>query len=107
MDSTKMKIQHHYDPDADVLYISLADDEPTYTESIDDTLYLELGWFSGVPKGFRIISPMAKHVSINIGFIIKQLKQVVEGRRKELKEEEVLFGNMIKQQLPEMLQTQT
>ncbi len=56
----KLKIQHHYDSDADILYISLADDEPTYTESVDDILYLEVGCFSGILKGFRIMSPMAR-----------------------------------------------
>jgi uncharacterized protein YuzE len=109
MANGELKIEHHYDPEADILYISLADDEPTYTESIDDILYLEMGWFSGIPKGFRIMSAMAKRININITstFIIKHLKQVVEDRRKELKQEEVVFGNMIKQQLPEMLQAQS
>ncbi|MBN1796712.1 MAG: DUF2283 domain-containing protein [Sedimentisphaerales bacterium] len=102
----KLKIEHHYDSEEDVLYISFADDEPTYTESIDDLLYIELGWFSGVPKGFRIMSPRANNIDI-IGFVVKQLKQVVEHRRKELKQEEELFGSMLKQKLPEMLAAQT
>jgi hypothetical protein len=108
MANGEIKIEHHYDPEADILYISLADDEPTYTESIDDLLYLEMGCFSGVPKGFRIMSPMARRLNINLtALIIKHWKQVVEHRCKELKQEETIFGNMIKQQLPEMLQAQT
>lgn len=107
MANGEMKIEHHYDSDADILYISLADDEPTYTESVDDVLYLELGCFSGIPKGFRIMSPMARKLEIDlIAFIVKQLKQVVNHRRKELKREEDVVGEMLVRQLPKMLQHQ-
>lgn len=108
MANAELKIQHHYDSDTDILYISLADDEPTYTESVDDILYLEVGCFSGIPKGFRIMSPMARKLEIDITtFIVKKLKQVVEHRRKELKQEEDIVGEMLVRQLPKVLQYQT
>lgn len=53
--SEKTRATHHYDEEADVLYINLSDDEPTYVDNIDDTLLLEIGWFSGLLKGFRIL----------------------------------------------------
>jgi len=108
MANGELKIQHHYDSETDILYISFVDDEPTYTESVDDILYLELGCFSGIPKGFRIMSPKARKLKkIDITTIVKHLKQVVEHRRKELKEEEHIFGEILEQQLPKMLQYQT
>ena len=106
MANGELKIQHHYDSDADILYISFADDEPTYTESVDDILYLEVGCFSGIPKGFRIMSPMARKLEIDITTIVKHLRQVVEHRREELKQEEDIFGEMLAQQLPKMFQYQ-
>ena len=50
----KMKAHHRYDKEADDLYISFGDDEPTYVENIDDMTMLEIGWFSGLPKGLRL-----------------------------------------------------
>lgn len=50
-----IKPTYHYDSETDILYISFADDEPTYTENVDDILCLETGWFSGIIKGVRIL----------------------------------------------------
>ena len=95
----RSKIEHHYDPIADVLYVNLLtnDDEPTYTESIDDLLYIEMGWFSNMPKGFRIMSPKANNAQVIINVIEKQYKKVIEHRRKELKHEENDFSDAMKQ----------
>ncbi len=105
MANERLKINHHYDSEEDVLYISLSDDEPTFTESIDDVLYIELGCFSGIPKGFRILSPKRNQVNFIIGLLVKQLKGYVESRRKELEQEEEIFGDAIKEQLPDLLLT--
>lgn len=101
----ELKINHHYDLEEDVLYLSLADDEPTFAENVDDILYVEIGCFSGIPKGFRIMSPKKNQMSEIIGFLVEQLKDVIENRRKELEEEETVLGEAIKKQLPDLLLT--
>lgn len=53
-------ITHHYDEDADVLYIDFGSDEPCYTENLDDLVMIEIGWFSKIMHGIRIIGPKEK-----------------------------------------------
>lgn len=50
-------ITHHYDEEADVLYIDFGSDEPCYTENLDDLVMIELGWFSKKMHGIRIVGP--------------------------------------------------
>lgn len=102
------RIRHHYDKEADVLYVSFADDEPAYTKSIEDFLLLDIGWFSGLPKGFRILSPRAHNIKqINVvDLVTKQIKHVMKDRLKALKKEESEFDHIIRQELPELLATE-
>jgi hypothetical protein len=58
MANNRMSITHSYDEHADMLYVRFGkDQEPTFLENVDDVLLLEVGWFSGLPKGFRILGP--------------------------------------------------
>ena len=103
----KMKISHHYDEQADVLYVSFADDEPTYTEDIDGVLMIEIGWFSRLPKGFRILGPKYHNIkSVEMGVLIrrakKQLRNLMEKRRKAIEQQEPIVFNLC-DKLPEMV----
>jgi len=44
-----------YDEFGDVLYVTFGTGEPSYCEEIDDFFLLELGIFSNLPTGFRLI----------------------------------------------------
>lgn len=97
-------IEHHYDKEADVLYVSFADDEPAYTKNLDDIVLLEIGCFSGFPKGFRVLSPRTCNVDI-VHFIMKQIHGVVKNRLKTLKKAESMVNGHLKEELPELLTT--
>ncbi len=74
MAEDQVRFTHHYDQDADVLYISLGIDEPAYTENIDDMLMIDIGWFSGLPRGFRILGPKYhKLKALNLNMIVQQV----------------------------------
>ena len=49
-----MNPKSHYDRDTDIFYVSFSD-EPSYAENIDDMLFIEIGWLSGLPTGFWIM----------------------------------------------------
>ena len=103
----KIKVSHHYDKQADVLYVTFADDEPTYTEDIDGILMLDIGWFSRLPKGFRILGPKYHNVkSINMNVFVKRVKKQVrnlmEQRRKAIEQQEPVLFNLC-DKLPEMV----
>lgn len=50
----------NYDPETDTMYVSFGTGEPSYAEELDDVLVLEMGVFSRLPTGFRIIN-FSKH----------------------------------------------
>ena len=98
MATKKMSVRHHYDKESDVLYVHFGEKEPTYVENIDDFLLLEIGWFSGLPRGFRIIGPKYHNVSsVKLTMVIKQIqkqvRQLMEQRRRAIKEQEPVFVN--------------
>jgi hypothetical protein len=109
MANNKINIKHNYDKDADVLYVNFGvDQEPTFIENVDDFLLIEIGWFSKLPKGFRILGPKYHNLkSLNVSIvrqIKKQVRQLMEERRKAIKEQEPLFTSFC-EALPNILTT--
>lgn len=94
----KIALTHTYDKESDVLYITFGDEEPTYVENIDDMLLLEIGWFSGLPKGLRVIGVKSNNIAAIGGIIVKrfttQAKNLMEKRRKLIKQQEPAVVNM-------------
>ena len=108
MGNRRFKVDHHYDKEADVLYITFGSDEPAYTENVDDFLMLDIGWFSGLPQGFRIIGPKSHDLQgIKFKAIIKKAEKrfhtVMENRRKEIKEQEPIFNKILQKEMPNIL----
>lgn len=108
MAKKKINIKHHYDEESDVLYVRFGDEEPTQVENIDDFLLLEIGWFSGLPKGFRIIGLKYHNItSLKMTMVMKrvqkQARELMESRRKLIKEQEPLFTDFCST-LPQILE---
>lgn len=98
MASKKIKITHSYDKESDVLYVRFgSDEEPAFVENLDDFLLLEIGWFSGLPKGFRILGPKYHKIESISTTIVKRVKkevrELMEGRRRAIKEQEPVFAD--------------
>lgn len=107
MANNRVNIKHSYDKDADVFYIRFgADQEPTFVENFDDFLLLEIGWFSKLPKGFRILGPKYHNITPIRTTIVKQIKkrlrQLMEERRRAIKEQEPVFASFC-ETLPNIL----
>ena len=86
-----------YDKEADVLYVSFGIDEPSYCESLNSFVLLELGAFTRQPTGFRVIQPRKrdiKKMTVKVGKIIQRRIKTVE---KELQDREEVVKNAIKQ----------
>lgn len=47
----------HYDNLADVLYIDLDTEEPSNSKHLNDSVILDIGIFSNLPTGVRILCP--------------------------------------------------
>ena len=100
----KLNITHHYDADADVLYIDFGFDEPCFTEDLDGFLMIDVGWFSKLPRGAKIISPKAKKitsVSMIVSRVEKSCRQLIKQRKKQLQTTEADLGNILGAELNE------
>ena len=69
------------------MYITLGN-EPSYTENMDDMLMLDIGCFSGLPQGFRILGLKyhqlkAFSLSMMVKRIEKRVTDLAEKKRKE------------------------
>ena len=100
MGNSEIQVSHHYDKEADVLYFTFGGNEPCYTENIDDFLMVEIGWFSRLPQGFRVVGPKARNLhSIRFAAVIKkaerQFLNIMKERKKEIEEQEPLFSECL------------
>ncbi len=83
MAKRQLKVNQHYDDEANVLYIAFGSDEPTYTENIDDIFMLEIGWFSRLPQGIRVVLPQGKKLkTVEMTLVINQMKKKVRNLMK-------------------------
>ena len=101
-----IKSESHYDKVADVFYVSFGDEEPTYVENIDDIMLIEIGCFSGLPKGFRVLGFRENQVVVGMGVIIRELKshvhQLMKSQRQAILDQEPILTNFCKTTLPKV-----
>lgn len=70
-----MDVYQHQDNVGDVLYIEVVDppeilQEPTYCESINDIIYIEVGSFSKTLKGMRVMSPDKNRMHVKLAYMM-------------------------------------
>ena len=51
----KLEVDEVYDPEDDIMYVSFKTGEPSYCIELDDLIMIEVGEFSRMPTGFRIL----------------------------------------------------
>jgi hypothetical protein len=51
-----------YDRENDVYYVSFGTGEPSYCVEVDDVLVVEVGLFSSLPTGYRILNKSKIHL---------------------------------------------
>ena len=67
-----------YNEEDDVYYVTFKTAEPSYCHEIDDVLALELGLFTNLPTGFRILNFKKNQISfIEIGRLYKKVKETM------------------------------
>jgi hypothetical protein len=82
--SMNIDFTEYYDADNDIYYVSFKIGEPSYVVEVDDILLLEVGIFTSLPTGFRIMN-FKKHkineVFIHVKEILKQQVLSIEKDR--------------------------
>ena len=83
-----IEVSEQYDKEGDVYYVTLKTGEPSVAVEHDDVLVMEMGIFTKMPTGFRILN-YTKHKSDTrayLGIFIKQCKEL--GLRKNRQTEQ-------------------
>ncbi len=81
----------HYDEIADVLYIELDTEEPSNNFHLDDHTVLEVGIFSNLPTGLKLLCPLEMGIK-SVKLEIKKIKSA----RPQFKELQPEFTNRLK-----------
>jgi hypothetical protein len=70
-----------YDQENDVYYVSFKTGEPSYCVEVDDVLLIEVGLFTNLPTGFRILNfNKSKVHAVGIGVLQKKIKKTLSDK---------------------------
>lgn len=91
-----------YDQEDDIYYVSFKTGEPSQVIEIDDILLLEVGIFTNMPTGFRILN-FKKHKAIRYDIIYGKIRKAMEDTAKNqesvLKARETQVGRTLEKVL--------
>jgi hypothetical protein len=66
-----------YDQESDVYYVSFKTGEPSYAVEVDDVLILDVGLFTEMPTGFRILNYKKNPVQ-KVAILNRKVKKAFE-----------------------------
>ena len=74
-----------YDQEDDTYYVTFKTGEPSYCIEVDDVLLLEVGMFTNLPTGFRILNFHKSHVKpVQVKALSKKVKKTLEEFKQSL-----------------------
>ena len=75
--SMNIDFSEKYDQEDDIYYVTFKTGEPSYVVEVDDVMLLEIGMYTKMPTGFRILNYNSHKIS-GVEFIVKKVKQTIE-----------------------------
>ena len=73
----------NYDQEDDVYYVTFKTGEPSYVVEVDDILLLEVGMFTHMPTGFRILN-YSKHDIGGVAIVVQKAKKAIDSITREI-----------------------
>ena len=68
-----------YNEEDDVYYVTFNTSEPSYCQEIDDILIMELGLFTHLPTGFRVLNFSKNRVKmVKFSVLLKKIKETLQ-----------------------------
>ena len=68
-----------YDQEDDVYYVSFKTGEPSFCVEVDDKLLLEVGMFTKLPTGFRMLNFHKSNVnSVQLDVMVRKVRSTIE-----------------------------
>ena len=106
MKEMKMKMnidfEEVYDQESDIYYVSFKTGEPSYAVELDDVLVLDVGLFTDLPTGFRILNYKRNPVQ-KVAILTRKVKKAIEESGKDLKNRLRDRENQVEQGLEKVL----
>lgn len=76
MGDMNIPFSENYNEEEDIYYVTFKTGEPSYCHEVDDILVIELGLFTNLPTGFRILNFTKSKVGIvDFSGIYKKFKE--------------------------------
>ncbi len=76
-----MDFSETYDQEDDTYYVTFNTGEPSYCIELDDVLLLEVGVFTNLPTGFRILNYHKNKVkTVKIKALLSKIKTTLSGK---------------------------
>jgi len=91
-----------YDIEDDVYYVTFKTGEPSFVMEVDDILLLEVGIFTKMPTGFRILN-FKKHKVTKVAFVQKQVEKIIKSARTEFESSSLSRGSKIEDSIEKLL----
>jgi hypothetical protein len=82
MSSNEKPFEDVYDNEDDIYYVSFKTNEPSYVEEVDEIFMLEIGMFSGMITGFRVLGYSKHKDKIEFGVVKKEMVKRIESTKK-------------------------
>lgn len=79
--TANIDLSENYDQEEDVYYVTFKTNEPSYVMEVDDVLLWEMGIFSNMPTGFRILN-FSKNPKIKI-HIAREVKKAFSSAERQ------------------------
>lgn len=68
-----------YDEEDDIYYVTFKTGEPSYCVEVNDIVVLEIGYFTQLPTGFRVLNFKKNRVAhVGIMRLVKDVRQTVD-----------------------------
>ncbi len=83
--SMNIDFSETYNQEDDIYYVTFNTGEPSYCLEVDDVLILEVGIFTNLPTGFRILNFHKNQVgAISLNVLIKKIQETLESTTKDV-----------------------
>ena len=97
-----IEFSEHYDLEDDIYYVTFKTGEPSVVMEIDDVLLVEIGIFTNMPTGFRILN-FKKHKVKKVQFMQKKVEKVMKNARDQFASASRIRGIKIEDSIEKLL----
>ena len=82
--SMNIDFSEYYDSECDIYYVTFKTGEPSLVKELDDNLLVEVGIFTNMPTGFRILNFKKSGIK-EIECVVEEVSEIFESAKEKFK----------------------